>query len=102
MSEVERLADRAIVKPGMDLVASMVQEFKKEMKSILEDNPEQIVINLDGVEMIDSVGIGVLIATHNTLSKLGGKLTIINASANIYGLFKTMRLDKHFAVSESS
>jgi len=98
MREIKRIGDRATVRPGGDLVASMVQEFKKELRSLLEEEPVEIAIDLADVDMIDSVGLGVLIATHNSISKIGGKLTVMNASENIYGLLKTMRLDKHFGV----
>jgi anti-anti-sigma factor len=79
-------------------VASVVQEFKKELRSLIAEEPAEIAIDLTGVDMIDSVGLGVLIATHNSISKIGGKLTVMNASENIYGLLKTMRLDRHFGV----
>lgn len=98
MSKVERIGDRATIKPGRDLVASMVPEFKKELRSLMQEEPVEIAVDLRGVEMIDSVGLGVLIATHNSLNKAGGKLIVMNASENVYGLFKTMRLDKHFGV----
>lgn len=98
MSKVERIGDRATIKPGRDLVASMVPEFKKELRSLMQEEPVEIAVDLRGVEMIDSVGLGVLIATHNSLNKIGGKLIVMNASENVYGLFKTMRLDKHFGV----
>ena len=101
MSDIKRIGDGATVKPGRDLVASMVKEFKKELRSLLEEEPAEITIDLVGVDMIDSVGLGVLIAAHNSISKMGGKLTVMNASENIYGLFKTMRLDKHFGVKSA-
>jgi len=99
MSEIVRLGDHTIVRPEHDLVASVVPEFRKEVQSVLEEDPKELVIDLGNVEMIDSVGLGVLIATHNSLGKIGGKLKVVNASSNICGLFKTMRLDKHFSVS---
>lgn len=101
MSEIERTGDQATVRPGCDLVASMVPEFREEMRSLLSKTPSEITIDLTGVEMIDSVGLGVLIATHNSISRIGGKLMVTNACENIYGLLKTMRLDKHFRIMSS-
>lgn len=101
MSEITRNGNRVTVLPGRDLVASMVQEFKKELRALLDEEPVEIAIDLKDVEMIDSLGLGVLIATHNSISKVGGKLMVLNASENVYGLFKTMRLDKHFGVTSA-
>ena len=48
--------------------------------------------------MMDSIGIGVIIATHNSMKKNGGKLVIANASENIVKLFRSMRLDQHLTL----
>lgn len=96
MSEIVREADRTVIKPNMDIIAPMVSEFKEELRSIVQQGAKDLVIDLTGVEMVDSIGLGALIATHNTLEKAGGRLTIANASRDISGIFKTMRLDKHF------
>ncbi|MFP5212289.1 MAG: STAS domain-containing protein [Acidobacteriota bacterium] len=101
MSEIERRGEQVIVKPGQDLVASMTPEFRKELRVLLDEGCRDLVIDLVDTEMIDSVGLGALIAAYNSLSKKGGKLSVINASANIHGLFKTTRLDKHFNVTNA-
>ena len=101
MIEIIRHRDYATVKPGQDIVASMVPELRKELRSLLDEEPGGIIIDLAGVEMIDSVGLGSLIATHNSLGKVGGRLKVINASSSLYGLFRTTRLDKHFDVKGS-
>ena len=59
---------------------------------------KDLTIDLGGVEMIDSVGLGVLIATHNSLRQAGGQLAVANPSPDVQSLLRTMRLDKHFKV----
>ena len=98
MSEIQKRGNETIVKPSGDMVASMAQEFRNELRSLVEEGAKELVIDLGGVEMMDSVGIGVLIASHNSLAKVGGKLTVTSVSNEVYGLFKTMRLDQHFDV----
>ncbi len=87
------------VKPGIDIVASVAKDFRKKQMELIEDGITELTIDLTGTKMIDSVGIGVLITLHNTINQLDGKLIIINASKNIFRLFKTMRLDKHFEIN---
>lgn len=99
MSEIVKDGDQTIVKPGQDVMASMAEGFRNELRSLVDECPKELVIDFDGIEMVDSVGIGVLIATHNSVSKYGGKIIVINVSKNIYALFKTMRLDQHFNVT---
>jgi anti-anti-sigma factor len=98
MSTISKDGSQVIVKPGRDVVASMANEFRAELNSQIQESPAELVIDLAGVEMVDSVGIGVIIATHNSLDQKGGKLKVINIAEDIFGLFSTMRLDRHFSV----
>ncbi len=98
MSEIIKEGDKVIVKPGKDVVASMANEFRAELHSLLQESPKEIQIDLSGVDMVDSVGIGVMIATHNSINKSGGTLSITNVAKDIYSLFTTMRLNRHFTV----
>ena len=98
MSEIVKQEDQSIIKPGENVVASMAQEFRKELLSLLEGGIKELIIDLTGVTMIDSIGIGVLVAAHNSISKSGGKLAVTNVSENICSLFKTMRLDQHLEI----
>ncbi len=88
------------LKPEHNIVASTVQTFRDQLKSMINSGTVNITIDLIHVEMIDSVGLGVFIATHNSLSKAGGRLVVNNASEDIFRLLKMMRLDKHFTVTE--
>ncbi|MBI5967933.1 MAG: STAS domain-containing protein [Deltaproteobacteria bacterium] len=98
MSEILRKEKQVIIVPGKDTVASMVQDFKRELRSLVEEGVRELIIDLAGVGLIDSVGLGVLIATYNSLRKVGGRLILTQVSREIYCLFKTMRLDQHFEI----
>lgn len=101
MSEIIKEENRIIIKPGKDIVASTADKFRAELLSLIKESPMEIVIDLSGVEMIDSVGIGVIIATHNSLSKIGGSLRVTNIAEDIYNLFTVMRLDRHFKMERA-
>jgi anti-anti-sigma factor len=97
-SEIIKTDTEITVKPGCNITASIADEFRSELHALVQEKPEQITIDMSGVEMVDSVGIGVMIAVHNSLTKNGGTLKIKNADKNIKNLFSTMRLDRHFSV----
>jgi anti-anti-sigma factor len=98
MSEIVTDGDQTIIKPGTDVVASMAETFKGELLSAINASQGMVIIDLDGVAMVDSVGIGVMIAAHNTLDQSGRKLKVINVSKDIFGLFTTMRLNRRFTI----
>lgn len=100
MSEVVRDSGVFSIRPGQDIVATMVPQFKQEVMELLAEEPLELRLDMEGVEMMDSIGIGLLIAIHNSLRKKGASLVVFNASANIAKLFRSMRLDHHFQMSE--
>lgn len=100
MSEITREGNVLIVRPDQDIVSTMVPRFKQELTDLLSEESHELRLDLAGVEMMDSIGIGLLIAMHNSMRKKGGTLVIQNPSANISKLFRSMRLDQHFQMSE--
>jgi len=102
MNEIITIGDQTIVKPGEDVVASMADAFKEELLSAVNSSQGTLVIDLDGVSMVDSVGIGVIIAAYNSLSQSNRQLKVINVAQDIYGLFSTMRLNRRFTVEAAA
>jgi len=102
MTAVKEKAEPHVVQPGADIVASMADDFKSNLLQMVEKGIPELIIDFTGVDIVDSVGLGVVIATHNSLSNSGGKLKVINVSNDIYHLFKSMRLDQHFEVQQAT
>ena len=98
MSEIKKNGDKAVIKPNQDIVASTATDFKVELKSVIDGGAKQMQVDLGDVKMIDSSGLGVLIAAHNSLQKIGEKLELVNVSDDILKLLQNMRLDKHFDI----
>jgi anti-sigma B factor antagonist len=98
MSGIVNKGDQTIIRPGTDVVASMAETFKGELLSAINSSRGELIIDLAGVEMVDSVGIGVIISAHNTLHQSGRKLEVINVTKDVYSLFTTMRLNRRFTV----
>jgi anti-anti-sigma factor len=98
MSEIIREENKITIRPNDNIVASISHEFREELLSLIEEGDKGLIVDMKDVLIIDSVGIGILVAAHNSLSKYGEKLTVINLSEDIYQLFKTMRLDQHLEI----
>ncbi len=101
MSGIAKTKGEVTVSPQKDVVASMANGFKAELNAIVKGKPTKLIINLAGVEMIDSVGIGVIIAAYNSLRNIGATLEVTNASRDIYNAFVAMRLNRHFDIRKS-
>jgi len=101
MSEIVRKGNLVIISPGQDLVNSAADNFIQELKDEIKNSPSEIIIDLSGVEKIDSVGFGVIIAAHNSMKKINGQIIVANADDNLYKAFITMRLNSHFSVEKA-
>jgi anti-anti-sigma factor len=100
MSEntIIRNGSRGMLKLVSDLVASTVDDLRILVNKNIQEGLIELTIDLSGISIVDSMGIGFLISAHNSLLKTAGKIEVINVSGEILDLFKSMRLDKHFAV----
>jgi anti-sigma B factor antagonist len=98
MSAILREGSTVTITPGQDLVSTMVPGLKQELSTVLAESPAELRLDLTGTALMDSIGIGVVIAAHNSMKKKGGKLVVANASENIIKLFKSMRLDQHLTL----
>jgi anti-anti-sigma factor len=101
MMKVVKDGLRAEVTPEGDIVASMADDFRGHLKTLAKEGVTEMVIDMSNVEVIDSIGLGLIISTHNTMNKAKGALRVTNVSRDVLGLFKTMRLDQHFSVAGS-
>ena len=98
----KRKSANNVIKPDRDIVASGAEDLKMKLLEMVKKGLKELIIDLSNVEVVDSVGLGVVISTHNSLNTAGGKLKVVNASEDIFRLFQTMRLDQHFKVSMES
>jgi anti-anti-sigma factor len=95
---MERKDGQVEIAPAGDIVSSGADQLRVELKKLLNEGTTQLTINMAEVTVIDSIGLGLVISLHNSLEKMGGKLSVINLSRDIYDLFRSMRLDHHFTV----
>lgn len=82
-----------------DVVASSAEALRDRLREAMASSPTALTLDLAAVALVDSVGLGLLIAAHNSLSKGGGRLCLVNVSEDIRKLLRAMRLDRHFQVN---
>ncbi len=77
-----------------DLTASTVPALQAELRQQLAENIEEVVFDLANATMLDSSGIGLLIACSNSLARKNGRVRVSNASPDVLQLLQSMRLVK--------
>lgn len=99
MFEHSKEGDKVTVRLGGNIVAANAGELKAELARLLQEGALQLRLDLAGVQLVDSMGLGVLIAAHNSLQKKGQRLEVANACPDVRKLLAAMRLDQHFEIT---
>jgi anti-anti-sigma factor len=89
----------AVLQPEGDIVSAFLPALRSRLRDLVNSGVRQLTVDLVHVQMVDSAGLGLLIAAHNSLKKVGGELAVIHASDDLLSLFKSMRIHQHFKVS---
>ncbi len=89
---IERTGARSVIAVTGDLTATLVPALQASLKQELAEGARELVFDLGAIEALDSSGIGLLIATCNSLTRLPGQLTLVNLPPPILQLLHSMRL----------
>jgi anti-sigma B factor antagonist len=81
------------------LDAVNAESVKDEALSRVGDAAE-FVVDLSGVEFVDSAGVGVLVALFKTARRNGGRARFCRVSAGVRAVLEIIRLDQIFEIYE--
>ena len=84
--------DDIVVTPETDIVGNATYVLKKELATLVRGEQLRITMDMTNVTMIDSLGIGVLVATRNLVRQTNGEFQIINLSKDLIRLFSDMQI----------
>ncbi len=90
--QISRTGTRCKVAVGNALTAILIPELKAALWRELQKDTQELVIDMMNTTMLDSSGIGLLIASGNTLGQKKATLRVINVSPDLLKLLHSMRL----------
>ena len=68
------------------------QLLKDKSESLVFQGRKQVIVNLGAVPYIDSGGLGQLVGCYTTLTRAGGRLTLINLNTRNHDLLSITKL----------
>jgi len=77
------------------------QEFKNTLQDLLQKNKKNIVVDMSGINFINSNGIGILVSGFTTVKNGGGELKLVNSSNKVTGVLAVTKLNQIFQNFES-
>jgi anti-sigma B factor antagonist len=72
-----------------------------KLHELVEAGKQHVVLDLKGMDFVNSSGLSILIGGVSTMKSAGGSLTFANASEKIAGLITITKLDQLFRLFPS-
>jgi anti-sigma B factor antagonist len=86
------------IKPVGEVDIYTSPELKNKIFQLIEEKNQDILINGEGLDYIDSTGLGVLMGIYKKLQEKDLNIKVINLKPNIYKLFDITGLNKVFNI----
>lgn len=94
-------ADVAVLEVGGEVDAYSAPKLRERIDAIVENGENHLVLDLAGVDFIDSTGLGVLVSGHNKAREAGGRLDLVCNVDRIIKLMRITGLDDVFVIHQS-
>jgi anti-sigma B factor antagonist len=101
-SNVRQSGDVTILDLGGKItIGSGEEALRSSMQEILDSGATKVVINMGGVTMIDSSGIGELVSAYTRATNRGAKLKLANLPAKVSDILTITQLITVFDVYDN-
>jgi anti-sigma B factor antagonist len=75
--------------------------FRKQATALIEAGSRKMILNLAGVEYMDSMGLGEMISCYTTLQRMSGSLKLLHLSTRLNHLLVITKLNTVFETFDS-
>jgi anti-sigma B factor antagonist len=87
---------------GRIVAGEETSALREKVKSVLAKGKKNVILDLSGVTMIDSTGLGALVTAHSSAKSGGASLRLCNLGARSKHLLQITNLFSIFEVSDSA
>ncbi len=98
----EKVNDVAVLKLQGRLEASSAKDIKEKVDLLSKENRVKLVIDMGGIDFIDSSGLGALVSSLRSVNKLGGDIKIAALQDQVRAIFELTRLHRIFGIFDDS
>lgn len=77
-----------------ELDAVTIPDVRPAIDALIAEHPTRIVVDLSGLRLIDSSGIGALVFLYKKVKEYGGVVTVAGVRDQPLSIFKLLRLDR--------
>ncbi len=96
----EKIGEVEVLEVKGRLDASSAKDFKERVNALVKAENHKIVIDMEGVDFIDSSGLGSLVSSLRSVNKAGGDIKISSLQKQVRAIFELTRLHRVFGIYE--
>lgn len=94
--------DHMVIDVGGEIDVYTAPKLRERLVSLINDGHYDLVVNLDGVDFLDSTGLGVLVGALKRVRTQDGSLRLVCSQERLLKIFRITGLAKVFAIHEST
>ena len=98
--DVRRDQERVVVRVVGELDFAVAAHVAETLDELLEGGSSRVVVDLKGLDFMDSAGVHMLVSAHHAARRRGCALSLIRGSRNVDRVFRLTRTDSLFAVAD--
>lgn len=88
----------ALVQLAGEMDMASTPRAKEVMNELLGQGVRHLIVNLHGIDYLDSTALGALVGTMRRAREQGGELHLVNPSNRVRRLFEITRLTSAFSI----
>ena len=99
--DVQKADSHAVVDVKGEIDVYTAPKLREKLIELVSEGSYDVVVNLEGVDFLDSTGLGVLVGALKKVRADGGTLDIVCTQERILKIFDITGLDKVFGLHQS-
>ncbi|HVE76803.1 MAG TPA: STAS domain-containing protein [Actinomycetota bacterium] len=99
--EVEKAGDASLLKVSGEVDVFTAPKIREKLIDLVDQGEHNIIVSLEGVDFLDSTGLGVLVAGLKRVKMHEGTLSVVCTKEKILKIFRITGLTKVFPIYDT-
>ena len=93
--------DRTVVEVGGEIDVYTAPKLREQLVELVNDGKYHLIVDMEGVDFLDSTGLGVLVGGLKRVRAHDGSLDLVCTQERILKIFRITGLTKVFGIHDS-
>jgi len=85
---------------GRIVLGEEIHSLRDAVRALVAEGKKKIILNLNGVDYLDSSGVGELVGSFTTVRNAGGELKLLNLTQKVHDVLHVTKLYTVFDIKD--